>query len=65
VADRVAEEWGRAGVEMATGTYPLGTGMEAFFYPYTGTGNPTGKTYFFFITSKNNRQNTELNLPNY
>ena len=38
---------GGAGVEMTTGTYPPGTGMEAFFYPYTGTGNPTGKTYFF------------------
>jgi hypothetical protein len=23
--------------------YPAGTGMELFFYPYTGTGNPTGK----------------------
>jgi hypothetical protein len=22
--------------------YPVGTGMELFFYPHTGTGNPTG-----------------------
>jgi hypothetical protein len=38
---------GGAGVEMTTGTYPPGTGMEAFFYPCTGTDNPTDKTYFF------------------
>jgi hypothetical protein len=23
--------------------YPAGTGMELFFYPHVGTGNPTGK----------------------
>jgi hypothetical protein len=23
--------------------YPTGTGMELFFYPHAGTGNPTGK----------------------
>jgi hypothetical protein len=23
--------------------YPAGTGMELFFYPHAGTGNPTGK----------------------
>jgi len=38
---------GGARVEMATGTYTLGTDMEVFFYLCTGTGNPTGKIYFF------------------
>jgi hypothetical protein len=29
---------------MLSGTgYPSGTGMELFFYPHAGTGNPTGK----------------------
>jgi hypothetical protein len=33
-----------SGMDYPSGeNYPTSTGMELFFYPHTGTGNPTGK----------------------
>jgi hypothetical protein len=31
--------------------YPAGTGMELFFYPHAGTGNPTGKILWVRVST--------------